>query len=105
MLDRDASSAVFTCISKTNWVGRVLFLGTSLPIRHMDRYAEAGEHMPLVVANRGASGIDGIISTAAGFAFGIGEPLILVIGDMTFLHDINGLCFLNKIKTQVIMIV
>jgi len=92
-------------ISKTNWQNRVLFLGTSLPIRNMDRYAEAGEHMPLVVANRGASGIDGIISTAAGFALGIGEPLILVVGDMTFLHDTNGLSFLKDIPTQMIIVV
>ena len=92
-------------ISKTNWRDRVLFLGNSLPIRHMDRHAEAGEHMPLVAANRGASGIDGIISTAAGFALGMGEPLILVVGDMTFLHDINGLSFLKDIPTQVIVVV
>ncbi len=92
-------------ISKTDWRNRVLFLGTSLPIRHMDRHAQPGEHMPLVVANRGASGIDGIISTAAGFALGIQEPLVLVVGDMTFLHDINGLSFLKDIPTQVIIIV
>jgi 2-succinyl-5-enolpyruvyl-6-hydroxy-3-cyclohexene-1-carboxylate synthase len=92
-------------ISQTNWQNRVLFLGTSLPIRNMDRYAKAGEHMPLVVANRGASGIDGIISTAAGFAMGIGEPLILVVGDMTFLHDINGLSFLKDIPTPVMIVV
>lgn len=92
-------------ISHTNWQNRVLFLGNSLPIRHMDRFAQPGEHMPLVVANRGASGIDGIISTAAGFAFGMGEPLVLLVGDMTFLHDINGLAFLNKIQTQVIIVV
>lgn len=92
-------------ISKTNWKNRVLFLGTSLPIRHMDRFAEAGEYIPLVAANRGASGIDGIISTACGFALGMGEPLVLVVGDMTFLHDINGLSFLKDIPTQVIIVV
>lgn len=92
-------------ISKTNWQSRVLFLGTSLPIRYMDRFAAAGDSMPLVVANRGASGIDGIVSTAAGFAFGIGEPLVLVLGDMTFLHDINGLAFFKKIPIPIIAVV
>ena len=100
-----AESFVAKHISKTKWQNRVLFLGTSLPIRHMDRYAQAGEHVPLVVANRGASGIDGIISTAAGFALGIGESLVLVVGDMTFLHDINGLSFLKDIPTQIIIVV
>lgn len=48
-----------------------------------------------VAANRGASGIDGIISTAAGYAFGLGKAVTLVIGDVSFLHDINGLNLLR----------
>ena len=48
-----------------------------------------------IAANRGASGIDGIISTAAGFAFGLGRATTLLIGDVSFLHDINGLNLLR----------
>lgn len=46
-------------------------------------------------ANRGASGIDGVLSTAAGFAAGMGRPCSLLIGDLSFLHDINGLNMLR----------
>lgn len=49
-----------------------------------------------VGANRGASGIDGVLSTAAGFAAGVSRPCSLLIGDLSFLHDINGLNMLRS---------
>ena len=49
-----------------------------------------------VAANRGASGIDGVLSTAAGFAFGLNRAVTLVVGDISFLHDINGLSLLRS---------
>ena len=49
-----------------------------------------------VAANRGASGIDGVLSSAAGFAFGLNRGVTLVVGDISFLHDINGLCLLRS---------
>lgn len=54
-------------------------------------------------ANRGASGIDGVISTAAGYAFGLKRPVTLLIGDVSFLHDVNGLNLLrtSKLTTQI----
>lgn len=48
-----------------------------------------------IAANRGASGIDGLISTAAGYAFGLRKAVTLLIGDVSFLHDINGLNLLR----------
>ena len=53
-----------------------------------------GVGMP-VGSNRGASGIDGVLSTAAGFAAGLRRPTTLVVGDVSFLHDINGLNLLR----------
>jgi hypothetical protein len=48
-----------------------------------------------VAANRGASGIDGVMSTAAGFASGLGRAVTLLVGDISFLHDVNGLNLLR----------
>ena len=53
-----------------------------------------------VASNRGASGIDGVISSAAGFAAGLGRPVTLTIGDVSFLHDVNGLNLLRTGKRR-----
>eukprot|EP00899_Mesostigma_viride_P009706 jgi/Mesvir1/18737/Mv01248-RA.1 len=49
-----------------------------------------------VAANRGASGIDGVLSTATGFAVGLARPATLLVGDVSFLHDTNGLLLLRQ---------
>ncbi len=53
-----------------------------------------------IAANRGASGIDGIVSTAAGYAFGLRKAVTLLIGDVSFLHDVNGLNLLRTGEPQ-----
>ena len=75
--------------------GGTLFVSSSMPVRDLDAFA-AGETRALrVLANRGANGIDGVISTALGAAAVTrvegGGPLVLVIGDLAFYHDMNGL--------------
>ncbi|HWE91305.1 MAG TPA: 2-succinyl-5-enolpyruvyl-6-hydroxy-3-cyclohexene-1-carboxylic-acid synthase [Pseudonocardiaceae bacterium] len=71
-------------------VGAPLFLGSSNPVRAVDLVARPRADL-LVLANRGVAGIDGSVSTAAGLALGLGEPTYALLGDLTFLHDINGL--------------
>lgn len=71
-----------------------LVVGASNPIRDLDLMARGypvGERRK-VVANRGLSGIDGVVSTALGAALGRGEgPTLALLGDVTFLHDATGL--------------
>ena len=69
----------------------VLFTGNSMPIRDMDTFFPAVEHPVQFMANRGASGIDGIISTALGASVVSPDRVVLVIGDVSFYHDMNGL--------------
>jgi len=67
-----------------------LFVGNSMPIRDLDSFFFFNEKKIKVMANRGANGIDGIVSTALGVA-SVSQPCYLVLGDLTFYHDLNGL--------------
>ncbi|MGH3944507.1 MAG: 2-succinyl-5-enolpyruvyl-6-hydroxy-3-cyclohexene-1-carboxylic-acid synthase [Pseudonocardiaceae bacterium] len=70
--------------------GALLLLGSSNPIR--DVSLAAGPRRGLtVLANRGVAGIDGAIATATGAALVHGGPGFALVGDLTFLHDANGL--------------
>ncbi|MDO4612941.1 MAG: 2-succinyl-5-enolpyruvyl-6-hydroxy-3-cyclohexene-1-carboxylic-acid synthase [Actinomycetaceae bacterium] len=69
----------------------VLILGASLGIRALDRAAPALATSPRILANRGLAGIDGTIAFARGVAAGLDEPVRVVVGDVTFAHDIGGL--------------
>ena len=70
--------------------GATLFVGNSMPIRDLDSFFLFNNKKIKVMANRGANGIDGIVSTALGAAV-ISQPCYLVLGDLTFYHDLNGL--------------
>ncbi len=69
--------------------GSTLFLGSSNPVRDVDLVARPRADL-VVHANRGGAGIDGSVSTAIGLALAEGSGFALV-GDLTFLHDLNGL--------------
>ncbi len=72
--------------------GWALFLGNSQPIRQMAQVAKAASRDFLKIGtNRGASGIDGLIATAGGFMMGHQIPGVLILGDLSFLHDLSSL--------------
>jgi 2-succinyl-5-enolpyruvyl-6-hydroxy-3-cyclohexene-1-carboxylate synthase len=77
-------------VAAASGAGDVLVVGASNPIRDLDLVAD-WVAPPVVVANRGLSGIDGTTSTAAGLALGLGRPVRAYVGDLTFLHDVGGL--------------
>jgi 2-succinyl-5-enolpyruvyl-6-hydroxy-3-cyclohexene-1-carboxylate synthase len=70
--------------------GSLLALGSSTPVRDVDRVA-VPRHDVTVLANRGVAGIDGTISTAVGAALVHEGPTFALMGDLTFLHDLTGL--------------
>jgi 2-succinyl-5-enolpyruvyl-6-hydroxy-3-cyclohexene-1-carboxylate synthase len=91
-----ATQPYFTgpALAATVWAalgdGDVLFVGSSSPIRDLD-LAPIKSASPLVYANRGLSGIDGNVSTAAGIALALERPTHALLGDLTALHDATGL--------------
>jgi 2-succinyl-5-enolpyruvyl-6-hydroxy-3-cyclohexene-1-carboxylate synthase len=72
--------------------GTRLFVSNGMPVRDLDAFGGGGKPLR-VYGNRGVSGIDGIVSTVAGIAAaGDGPgPVVAVLGDVAFYHDMNGL--------------
>jgi 2-succinyl-5-enolpyruvyl-6-hydroxy-3-cyclohexene-1-carboxylate synthase len=81
---------VFTELEKILPQNAILFVGNSMPVRDLDTFFTSNVLHTRTMANRGANGIDGVVSTALGVS-AVSEPVVLVIGDVSFYHDLNGL--------------
>ena len=97
----DESAFVSTLIQKLT-KDDALFVSNSMPIRDVDNLLFDSEAE--VYANRGANGIDGVISTALGMA--AHKKVTLLIGDLAFYHDMNGLLMakLNDIHINIVIL-
>lgn len=82
-----------------------LFVGNSMPIRDLDTFLLNQTPNIMTFANRGANGIDGVTSTALGVST-VTHPLYLIIGDLSFFHDMNGLLAgkLHQLNATIIVI-
>ncbi|GAC1400488.1 MAG: 2-succinyl-5-enolpyruvyl-6-hydroxy-3-cyclohexene-1-carboxylic-acid synthase [Ktedonobacteraceae bacterium] len=82
---------VFTELTHLLPENAMLYIGNSMPVRDLDTFFWGSEHALRIMGNRGASGIDGIISSALGASAVARGPNVLVLGDLSFFHDMNGL--------------
>jgi 2-succinyl-5-enolpyruvyl-6-hydroxy-3-cyclohexene-1-carboxylate synthase len=82
-----------------------LFVASSMPVRDMDVFADVTGPAVPVGANRGASGVDGTVAAAAGFAEGLQRPVTLLVGDLALLHDLNSLNYLRHTNYPVVAVV
>lgn len=85
-------------------IGSNIFLGNSLPIREWDQVASFKDRNYRYYCNRGANGIDGLVSTAMGLTE-VGRPTFAIIGDLSALYDLNALHAIKYVEELFYMIV
>lgn len=83
--------------------GRELFVGNSLMVRLVDMLSAVPNCS--VYSNRGASGIDGLVATAAGVLKVNQQPMLMLIGDTSLLYDLNSLALLSESETPMVIVV
>jgi 2-succinyl-5-enolpyruvyl-6-hydroxy-3-cyclohexene-1-carboxylate synthase len=74
-----------------------LFVAASMPVRELESFWPVREDAPRVLSNRGANGIDGTLSSALGVAAVADGPVVALIGDVAFAHDIGGLLAASRL--------
>jgi 2-succinyl-5-enolpyruvyl-6-hydroxy-3-cyclohexene-1-carboxylate synthase len=91
--DRDEAfeGLPFAILGRTLPDGALLWAGNSMPVRDLDDWLPTSDRAIRPLSNRGANGIDGVVSTALGAAAAGVGPVVLVVGDLSFLHDLNAL--------------
>ena len=81
-----------------------LFVGNSLVVRLIDAFSRLPAGYP-VFSNRGASGIDGLISTAAGVQRANARSTLAIVGDLSALYDLNALALLRQASAPFVLLV
>jgi 2-succinyl-5-enolpyruvyl-6-hydroxy-3-cyclohexene-1-carboxylate synthase len=85
--------------------GELVYTASSMPIRDQEAFLPAAEADTTFLCNRGANGIDGLISSGIGAAHATGKPTTILTGDLGLLHDIGGLAALRDVPTPVRIVV
>ncbi|MDC9751334.1 2-succinyl-5-enolpyruvyl-6-hydroxy-3-cyclohexene-1-carboxylic-acid synthase [Proteus mirabilis] len=81
-----------------------LFVGNSLIVRLIDAFAQLPQGYP-VMSNRGASGIDGLLSTSAGVHRATQKPTLTILGDLSALYDLNSLALHQQVYAPNVVII
>jgi 2-succinyl-5-enolpyruvyl-6-hydroxy-3-cyclohexene-1-carboxylate synthase len=85
--------------------GELVYTASSMPIRDQEAFLPGSDADVLFLCNRGANGIDGLVSSGIGAAHASGRPTVIVTGDLGLLHDIGGLAALRDISAPVRVVV
>ena len=103
---RLSEPGVFEHLAELLPADALLYVGNSMPIRDLDDFFGSREKPVRIMGNRGVNGIDGVVSSALGAGAGSSSHVVLVIGDLSFYHDMNGLLAakLHKLDATIILL-
>lgn len=105
-VERGGEAAIAQAVVASLPEEALLLAGNGLPIRHLDLFATGELSRAAVLSQRGASGIDGLISGSAGAAsVAGGRPVVALVGDVSMLHDLHGLAAAKLIRTPLVVVV
>jgi 2-succinyl-5-enolpyruvyl-6-hydroxy-3-cyclohexene-1-carboxylate synthase len=85
--------------------GASLFVSSSMPVRDVDTFWPAADRRLRVLCNRGANGIDGVVSSSLGASLAGEGPTALLTGDLAFLHDVGGLFAARRLSSSCTLLV
>jgi 2-succinyl-5-enolpyruvyl-6-hydroxy-3-cyclohexene-1-carboxylate synthase len=108
MLDAEneiSEPALHRALGAAHRDGDLVYTSSSMPIRDQEAFLAASDADALFLSNRGANGIDGLISSGIGAAHASGRPTTIISGDLGFLHDLGGLAALREVSTPVRIVV
>ncbi|HEX4731408.1 MAG TPA: 2-succinyl-5-enolpyruvyl-6-hydroxy-3-cyclohexene-1-carboxylic-acid synthase [Solirubrobacterales bacterium] len=97
--------ALHLALGRAHQDGDLVYTASSMPIRDQETFLGPGEADVLLLCNRGANGIDGLVSSGIGAAHASGRPTTIVTGELGFLHDIGSLAALRDVTTPVRIVV
>jgi 2-succinyl-5-enolpyruvyl-6-hydroxy-3-cyclohexene-1-carboxylate synthase len=105
--DQDAitEAGLFPALLGAMPAGSILFAGNSMPVRDLDSFTSGSERNVHIAGNRGVNGIDGVVSTALGMSAGSDAPVLLVIGDLSFHHDLNALAAIREGRARAVIVI
>jgi 2-succinyl-5-enolpyruvyl-6-hydroxy-3-cyclohexene-1-carboxylate synthase len=90
-LDELSEPGVWSALARALRDGDSVLAASSMPVRDMETFLRPGTEGVRFLSNRGANGIDGLVSTSAGLATGSGARTWAVLGDLALFHDLGGL--------------
>jgi 2-succinyl-5-enolpyruvyl-6-hydroxy-3-cyclohexene-1-carboxylate synthase len=97
--------ALHRALGDAHQAGDLLYTASSMPIRDQEAFLAPTDADVLFLSNRGANGIDGLLSSGIGAAHASGRPTTIVTGDLGLLHDVGGLAALREVSTPVRIVV